>query len=271
MTAEIHDPAGAKRSLQFVAPGRTTLCFAGPPGGLTGSIPLVNHADVKLKLRSIRLRSSSLKGEAAAPLVGMPIFAALYPGEQASVPGTIVLDSSTLPGLHRFELTIGDTTVAAEAHVEEVVDLRISPSRLTLLAGGSGTSERTLVVENAGNLDLPLGARCETPIFNPNDLASALVAGINDSDKSSVEAMVKGILLRWGDLQAGTLVTRRDPVTLHPGQRLSMRVRFDLPAQLKPLSHYRADLQLYNAALTVDIYTSANYGRKPRTRAKRKR
>lgn len=268
---EIHEVPAAQASLQLAAPANAKLLFAGPPQRLAGSVPLVNRSDGKLKLRSIVLKSSSLKGAAKLPLGEIPFFAKLYPGEQADVPGTIVLDSSTPPGDHAFELTLGDTTLAAEAHVEEVVDLRVTPAQVTLLARSAGEVVRTFVVENAGNVDLPTGATCETPIVDSNDLVSAMVSGINDSDKSTVEAMVKSILLHWGDLQSGTLVTRRDAVTLHPGQKRPIEVRFDLPSELKPLRHYWASLQLYNATLSVDIYTTANYGRKPERRGKTRR
>ena len=72
--------------------------------------------------------------------------------------------------------------------------------------------------------------------------------------------MVKNILLHDGDLQAGELITRRDPIVVHPGEKRSVDVAFDLPAELKPLRHYHANLQLYNATLLVDIYTTANFG-----------
>ena len=258
--AAIHE--AERPSLQLAGTPRTRLFFTGPPQALTGLIPLVNPSDAKLKLRSIGLSSSSLKGAARLPLGTMPFYARLYPGEQADVPGTIMLDSRTPPGNHQFEITIGDTTLAAEAHVEEVVDLRMSPGRITLLAGSAGSYAHTLVVENAGNVDLPTGNLCETPIVDSNDLASAMVAGINDSDKSTVEAMVKSILLHWGELQVGTLVTRRPAMVLHPGQKLAVEIQFELPDTLKPLRHYQANLQLYNATLSVDIYTTANYGRK---------
>jgi hypothetical protein len=259
MTADRRDTVPVEPSLQLASSG-ARLSFSGPPQGLTGAIPLVNKTDTKQKLRSIGLKSSSLKGAAKLPLGEMPFFAKLYPGEQASVPGTIVLDSRTPPGKYEFELTVGSRTLAADAHVEEVVDLRMDPAQITILAGGETSYTRTFIAENAGNVDLPTGAQCEAPIFDSFDLGAALVAGVNDSDKASVESMVKSILLHWADLQAGTLITKRDPIVLHPGQKISVDVQFDLPAELKPLRHYHSNLQLYNATLSVDIYTTANFG-----------
>jgi hypothetical protein len=270
MAADTRQTAVADRSLRIAGAANTRLSFAGPPSALTGAIPLINDTDTKLKLRSLGLSSPTLKGAAGLPLGETPFFATLYPGEQASVSAVISLDPSTPTGDHQFELTIGKQTVTADAHVEEVVDLRITPSQITILAGHETRYIRTLVADNAGNVDLPTGAECKAPVFDSHDITTAVVSGINESDKSTVETMVKDILIHIGDLQAGTLIVRRDPIVVHAGQRLTADVSFHLPAELKPQRHYSANLQLYNATISVDIYTTADYGRRSTTRRKPK-
>ena len=94
-------------------------------------------------------------------------------------------------------------------HVTVVVDLFVEPTDVTILAG-SGIVPRQFVVENRGNTNLPVGDRCEAPIFDSYDLASSLVIGLHKSDKSSLTEMVKSFLTEWGDLQAGTLVIKRE-------------------------------------------------------------
>jgi hypothetical protein len=177
-----------------------------------------------------------------------------------NVPATVSLDPITPPGDYQFEVTIGKRTMSVDAHVEEVVDLRMTPSAITILAGSETTYTRTLTVKNTGNVDLPGGAQCEAPIFDSHDIATALISGIKESDKSTLAEMVKNMLLHVGDLQAGELITRRDPIVLHPGEQRTMDLSFDLPKELKPLRHYSSNLQLYNATLLVDIYTTSNFG-----------
>jgi hypothetical protein len=41
-----------------------------------------------------------------------------------------------------------------------------------------------------------------------------------------------------------------------------MTARFELPEDIKPSRHYQAELELYNATLTVDIYTTEKAGKK---------
>ena len=177
------------------------------------------------------------------------------------MPATIVLHPSTPPGRYEFELAIAGRRVGADAHVEEVVDLRLAPSQITILADGATTYTRTFVVENTGNVALPSGESCEAPLFDSVDIEAAIIAGINSSDGSTAETMVRSALRNIGALLAGTLVTRRGSTIVQPGDKVTVDLTFELPAKLQPLRHYFASLQLYNATLFVDIYTTNKYGR----------
>ncbi len=246
--------------MHLAGPEDTRLRFSGPPKGLTGTIPLVNSGSEKQKIRSVAVNSDQLLGAARLPLRQIPFYVRLYGGEQVSVPATLALDPQTPPGSYDLELTVGARTLAATAYVSEVVDLRLDPAQITILAGSSTSYTRTLVVENAGNVSLPTGARCEAPIFDSFDLLSTFLIGLNKGDRQSAESMAKAFLNEWADLKAGMLVTKRKAMVLAPGQKLAVDIEFQLPADLKPLRHYRANLQLYNATLSVDIYTTAKAG-----------
>lgn len=249
-----------QQAVHLAGPEGTRLRFSGPPRSLTGNIPLVNHGPGKQKVRSVAVNAEHLRGAAQLPLREVPVYARLQGGEQASVPASITLDPHTAPGSYDFELTVGSRTLPATAYVSEVVDLRLDPSEITILAGTATSYIRTIVAENAGNVALPSGAHCEAPLFDSYDLVTSMLMGLHKVGKGSAEELTRAFLGEWGGLQVGTLITRRKPITLGPGQKLPVELEFVLPAGLKPLRHYRASLQLYNASLLVDIYTSANFG-----------
>lgn len=246
-------------SLHFAA-ADVHVHFSGPPDGLTGAVPLVNKGSEKQKIRALAISSKKLMGAAGLPLREIPFYAKLYGGQQASVPATLVLDPQTPPGKYDFELTVGAQTLAATAHVSEVVDLGLDPTALTILAGSATTYTRTVVVENKGNVPLPTGTQCDAPIFDSFDLVGAFLAGLNKGDRESVESMTRAFLNEWADMQVGTLVTKRPAIILAPGEKRAIDVEFHLPGNLKPLHHYHVNLQLYNATLAVDIYTTAKAG-----------
>ncbi|MEN3335729.1 MAG: hypothetical protein V7641_5094 [Blastocatellia bacterium] len=260
MDAEGNTQLPGQAGIQFAGSDDARLVFSGPPQRLTGIIPLINTGPDKQKLRSLAVDAGVLQGAAQIPLQEFPFSAKLYPGEQAAVPGTIALDPRTPPGSYDIQVTLGDKSLPATVYVTEVVDLQMEPTEVTILAGSAQSYTRKFIAQNLGNTDLPTGARCEAPVFDSFDLVSSLLTGLHKANKSSASEMVKGFLKEWSNLQAGTLVVTRAPMILRPGQKVVVDVEFHLPPELKPFRHYRANLQLYNATLSVDIYTTAKAG-----------
>ena len=273
MRADADTPQTESAGIQFAGPDDARLVFSGPPQRLTGTIPLINTSSDKQKLRRLEVSADVLKGPAQLPLEEVPFLVKLSPGQQAAVAGVISLDEGTPAGTYEMEVKVGDRTVPATVHVTEVVDLFVEPTDVTILAGAAQSYTRKFIVENRGNTKLPLGDRCEAPIFDSFDLASSLVIGLHKADKSSLREMVKSFLTEWGDLLAGTLVIKREAMILRPGQRVVMEAEFEIPAELKPFHHYFSNVQLYNAFLNVDIYTTKKVGSEngPKTQSARRR
>jgi hypothetical protein len=120
--------------------------------------------------------------------------------------------------------------------------------------------EREFVAENFGNIALHLGARCETPLLDSLDFITALREGLRKTVGIELKTRVEKILDEIGRVQVGSLVVHRERVMLRPGERRQMTARFELPEDIKPSRHYRAVLELYNATLHVDIYTTEKAG-----------
>jgi hypothetical protein len=252
-----------QHAIQFAGSAESRLVFSGPPQALSGRIPLINTTGDKQKLRAFPVKAKDLQGPAELPLREVPFFVRLAPGEQASVPGSFSLDPSTPPGTYEFDIEVGAKSVAVTAFVTEVVDLAMQPESITILAGSAKSYKRQFVAENRGNVALPTGDRCEAPLFDSFDLVGSMLTGLRKSDKTSASTMVKGFLQQWSELEAGTLVVTREPMILRPGEKVTVEAEFHLPADLKPLRHYRSSLQIYNATLAVDIYTTATIQKEP--------
>jgi hypothetical protein len=257
MGAAGNTPVSQQQAIQLAGPGDARLFFSGPPKSLTGTIPLINSGADKQKIRSIAVSGGDLLGAAGLPLREFSFYAKLSPGEQANISGKIMLDRRTQPGSYDVALTVGSRTLPATVHVTEVIDLKIQPRQITILAGSASSYSRQIILENSGNVDLPIGAQCEVPLFEPFDLVTSMLIGLQKADKVSAESMVKGFLQEWSELPAGTLVIKREPKILRPGQKVAIDVEFQLPSDLKPIRRYHTNVELYNAHLSVDIYTTA--------------
>lgn len=253
-------PALPSQSIHLAGPETARLHFSGPPTAVEGYIPLINEGTEKQKIRTIAVSSEKLRDVAKLPLREIHFFARLQGGDQANVPASFSLDPQTPPGTYDLEVTVGRRSLRAAAHVSEVVDLRIEPAEITIVAGSGTAYSKTVMIENAGNVPLPLGAQSDAPIFEPDDLVTALLNGLSKGDRKSAESMAKAFLNEWAELKAGTLVAKRSALVIAPGQKLAMDIEFEIPSDLKALRHYRCDLPFYNAALTVEIYVKAKAG-----------
>jgi hypothetical protein len=240
--------------------GSAPVVFSGPPHRLRGHLRLVNPSDQKLKLTSLPIETDNLLGPAHLPVRSLAVGVRLSPGQQAMIPGTLQLDPQTAPGSYEFSMNIAGQSVAATAHVTDVVDFRMEPSSVTLIAGGQTSFEKTFVIENAGNVPLPLGERCEAPLLDSIDLETAMISGLREALEDELKLKLQAWLDEWGRRSGGMLAIVRDPIILRPGQKISANATFELPRDLKPFRSYHADLQLYNATVSVDVYTTRKAG-----------
>lgn len=252
----------AGSTIQFAKTGSDAerLVFSGPPQQLRGNLRVVNSGDSKQKLSQVTVESSSLLGPARIPLTNIGIVARLLPGQQASIQSMIQLDPQTPPGSYDFTVKIDGESVQATAHVTDVVDFRMEPSSISLIVGSDESYERTFVIENAGNVPLLLGERCEAPLVDSIDLKTSMLQGLHEALSSELKEKMEAWLDRWGERAGGMLAITREPITLRPGQKITATATFHVPAGLAPFRAYNAELQLYNAQLSVTIYTTRNAG-----------
>jgi hypothetical protein len=235
----------------------TRLYFSGPPHALTGIIQVVNTSSEKQKTWSIAIKCENLRGAGGVPLREIPFRTRLRGAQQVNLRARVPLDPQTPPGRYDFEVTLGSRTLPATAYVPEVVDLRVEPRAITIIASAKNSSyTKTMVCENKGNVVLLLGSRCEVPLFEAEPLDRALLNGLNKGDRKSVESMAKAALNELADLKVGTLVIKRKAIALSPGEKLAVDFTFQLPEGLRPQRHYSVSAGLYNANLGIDIYTT---------------
>ncbi|MFQ5560064.1 MAG: hypothetical protein ACE5FU_05695 [Nitrospinota bacterium] len=149
------------------------LVFYGPPHRLSGSFRLENASLEKVKLRTLALRSTTLKDSVNSPLTRLQVNSHVGPEERASVPAFMEVDPNTPPGVYDAEFEIGGRFQKIEAHVVETVNLLLQPESITLVAGTEDSFEREILVENAGNIPLALGGECQAPLIRSTDLMTS--------------------------------------------------------------------------------------------------
>ena len=250
-------------TLQLAHAEDEPIIFYGPPDRLQGAIRLRNASTEKLKLSSVTLDAPAIHGPGRAPLRHLQLAARLQPDEQAKVPATIQLDSSTPPGKYEASMRLGERTQRVQVHVTENIDLRVEPKRISIYTEGELVFPREVIVENAGNVPLRLGGLCIVPLADAMELRAAIRNGLTGACELEPEAVLKAFLCAWSEQQVGTLSIAREDITLPPGETRPLTLTFTLPNDLQRFRRYEADLPLYNASLFLEV-TTGDLPKRPR-------
>lgn len=245
----------------------TPVVFCGGPRSLRGMLRIENTSSEKLKLKAARLHSEQLKGPALRPLSEVQLGARLAPGQQAVVPAVLEVDASTPPGIYEAEIDIDGRRQKLEAHVSAVVDFSIQPDNVTIIAGKQREFEREFDIENLGNVSLSLGERCEAPLVTSIGVLEAFRTGLKKAMKGDLKEKLEAMLNEFAAQQIGNLVVTREKITLQPGEKRRAKARFELPPDIESFRHYQTVLELYNASMTVDVYTTSNAPNRPSSNA----
>jgi hypothetical protein len=247
----------------LAGPDDKVLFFSGPPQAITGIIPVINTSSEEQKIRSISITPNKLRAPGGVPFNEIPFRARVRGGQHANLRARLPLDPHTPPGNYDFEVALGPHKLPAIAYIPEVVDLRLEPREITIIASPKSSSyTRTIVLENRGNVPLLTGSQCEVPIIDTDSLTNAVLDGLkkggrDKGDRESIESMIKEALIELADQKVGMLVIKRKAMTLSPGQKVALEGHFELPVGLKPQHRYSASVNLYNGNLKIEIYTTA--------------
>jgi hypothetical protein len=232
------------------------VIFRGSPRSLRGAIHLVNRSGKKVKLNAAPIHSEHLKGPSLQPLSEVTFGARLAPGQEATVPAFLEIEPNTPPGIYQAEIEIDGQRQPVEAHVSEALDFGIQPDGVTILADNQLSFEREFEVENLGNIPLSTSKRLEATLITSVGVLESFQAGLKQAIEQDLKEKLKSMLNEYANQQVGTLVVTQEQFTLKPGEKRRTKAIFTLPSDLEPFRHYQAVLELYNASLTVDVYTT---------------
>ncbi len=245
-------------NLSLVPAKSDTIIFSGPPGHLKATLRLQNISREKAKLSSVKLIAPKLQGMAKQPLEELRIAAKLFPNQQAEIPMVMPLDPITPPRTYEAQIHVGEQELEVLMHVSEHVELGVEPSGITIYLDGKvkNSFEHEFVVENLGNIALPLGDKCMVPLVDSLGITSLLRNGLKDACEQTTDDVLKSFLCSWADQQVGLVSFIREPFTLEPGKKVIIKGRIELPEDTKPYRHYIADFELFNATIHLDVYSN---------------
>jgi hypothetical protein len=249
--------AGTSKSIQ-------PIDFYGTPRQLTGVVPLANTGDQSVRLAASGLEKTELRAPNGAAMTEVPFRRWLEPGEQVSAPIAIAVDQRTAPGTYKAEFVLGDQRQPVVFHVAEVVKLRVVPERLVIANTPGSKALKTIFVTNLGNMDIEIGNIGVVGLEESNLICNTIreaVGQLKDPDvDATVAAFVNTLNKSFQESRALTVRTPDKPITVRPGETVSVELSISLPQTLHRRRRYFGNMHLYNVAIPILLQPTASIG-----------
>jgi Helix-hairpin-helix motif len=251
---------------QYIAPegrlvfenGSEPVVFVGPPDGLEGgSFWARNEGDGPLLLRSLDVEDSTLRTPRGEPLKRVVVGARLYPGESKEIQLRVHLDPTTAPGKYPAQFVAGDQRQSATFLVTEYLSTGLSPSTITLPAGG-GTSEHPVLVHNGGNLPLTIGDFGALVLEDPEVECRTIRETLHHAPPMPTLDKLVGtasdqLKKNYTELPPLKVRTKNKPVHVAPGEDALLVLEVHVPHKLPRRRNFVARATVYDAALVFHL------------------
>ena len=245
------------------------IVLTGPPGRLTGTLPVRNTGSERAVLRHATFCGGAL-GEDVAAKVRTTV---LRPERAANLRTRLRLDPSTPPGDYECEVEIGGSTRRAVLRVVETVSVSVAPAVLLLENRPRSRPVKRILVTNRGNVPVTVGhpggialdderGECRVTRATYEALGRELHARTDDAGRpESPHLTFERAFGEWVQQGRDHLASmgvlgvrvRGGPVVVEPGVQAVVELAFRIPAGLDQHTRYIGSFPLYDADLTFVI------------------
>lgn len=268
-------------------PDDEPVVFTGPPGRLTGRLPVRNGGDASAVLRHATFRGGDLQAEASSRVRTT----VLRPSNAANLRTRLRIPPETPPGEYECEVEIGGSVRRALLRVVETIDVVAQPSTLFIENRPGTRVAKQILVTNRGNVPITVGhpggialddqrAECRVTRATYEALGRALEEAVERSERDDggdqrnrgdVEGPVLSLERALGEwvrqgrnhlAETGVLGVRvtGGPVVVPPGAQVPIDLAFRVPKGLDQHTRYVGVYPLYDTDLSFVIVPGSTNG-----------
>jgi hypothetical protein len=268
----------ASAALGEVGASAPPLTFCGTPDRITGTVPLLNVGQEKVKLTTLALENTPLLGKSQMPLQEVALRQRLQPGQQIDLPVTLEVDRHTPPGTYEGEFVLAGERRPFVVYVAEVVSIQVVPTEVCVEHIPGSKVEKTFYVTNQGNKPVQIGnigsigleeelIFCHTIRRTVGQLGNAKrdTAATPSSDLNALlTAVVDALAESFTESNTLTVRTKNKPVVIAPGETVKLELEFTVPRSLRYQRQYRGKIRLFNASISLLLQPmNASAGEEP--------
>lgn len=135
--------------------------LAGPPRSISGFVPYRNTTSSPVTISDVTIDDDDSDTSLVLPVPETTV----EPGRLARIELRLPFPPHAKPGDYPLEITVGESQVAAVAHVAEAHDVGLSPDLLAVPNVPDAVFAKTLVIANEGNVDVDVVEAVELPLY----------------------------------------------------------------------------------------------------------
>jgi hypothetical protein len=231
---------------------------------MSGTVRVRNPSDLRVVINRATLRfrpSGGGEDQTDATECAVRMMAIVHPGGSADVRIRTTLPQTTLPGMYKAVLALGESTYPAELRVVESIDTDITPSQIFVPAIASRV-RKTIVVTNNGNVPVTVGSFGGLPLDDELASCRAIRATLKNApeDTETINQWAS-LLLRtageqldrlgmlWVGLEGG-------PLTVEPGRSISADLMIRVPTLPHGSGRFHAVARCYDSAVEFVVVPS---------------
>ncbi len=216
--------------------------------------PFTNRGRARVRPGAAEIEGLEAIASSSGGLRPARVRGSVAPGERGEVRISIRIDRSAPPGEHDGTIQVGGEQVPVRVVVPERRQVRILPRRLTVDVTPGARIERTLVLENRGNVPFCAPRRFASYLEPRDRMCGVLREGFKDA--ADVQSALDGLARAAAgslDADALLLVTLPEgPLEVAPGEIATFPAVFAVPRSL-PAGEYSAFLRVADVPLRVRV------------------
>ena len=238
--------------------------FSGPPDQCLGEIEVTNCCDRKIKIRELSLSPASRLRKGAQTLESSQLWmdARVTAGQTQRVPARLGLPPHTPPGDYDLVAQLGRKRRQLRVTVDPNRVFSMAPSHLKVAAAGGDTVQRTVQLENRGNVPVEIAGGSQVWLREREWVGRTLVYTLRETEESDdAHAFANRLLGSFRESMMPPATVRFSPgkaLTLQGAEIAQRTLSITLPRGLKKGCHYLGFIKIADDRLWFEVYCNGS-------------
>ena len=235
--------------------GEPPVILYGDPQRVSGHLELNNLSEEDLPLSTISIIDSDVRGSSGTVLEEIYVARTIPGSGSVKIPVRLKLHSTTPPGEYRQTLSIGSSRKELIIKVNELKQIKIQPSQLSLEGEPNARITKTLLMSNLGNIDLSINRLGAVILEDESAFCRSLQTSLRSKAQEGYQPFLDALVAELAEARVDMLRVRvaDREMAIPAGETSEVTLEFQLPGDLKPGRNYLGSLTVHNKTIGIQV------------------